>query len=152
MKRTPFRRKTPLARGNGLKRTGRLKPISDRRAGRTDDRRAAVAEAFSGPDGNRCALAYRGNCMGPINGHELIGRYAFSEGIYMPENILPMCDMHNGWVEDNPYEATLIGVRIPGANKPTDTVFRFFALRRSRAERMWPQLPVYAETEIGPRA
>jgi hypothetical protein len=104
-RRTPLNRKTPLRSGKGLargssqlRRTGALRPVSDRRAA---DRaaNAAVRNRVFARDGG-CLLAGRpdaGRCVGRLTFHHL--RKAGQGGPYTARNGVALCAGHNDWIE-----------------------------------------------------
>ena len=57
-------------------------------------------------------------CYGPLNGHEVITR-ADGGSITDPDNIVLLCDFHNGWCDLNHDEADL--PRVPGPT-PLETL------------------------------
>ena len=48
---------------------------------------------------------------GPVNGHEVLKR-SRGGSITDMENVVLLCDWHNGWVEDNPREAHAMGLAL----------------------------------------
>lgn len=70
---------------------------------------------FGPPDTWHCTLwgdprvLVMGPCHGPIHGHELLKR---SQGgsITDMENIILLCDYHNGWIENEPAKAYAWGL------------------------------------------
>ena len=92
----------------------RLRPVSDKR--RDDNAlRAEMMEAKYGPRPWRCLaeralLGQMGPCHGEVNGHEIIKASQWRAGRLVPDNVVTLCNFHNGWVEDNPIEAHELGL------------------------------------------
>lgn len=62
------------------------------------------------------------NCRGKIEGlHELRKRSA-GGSLTNPSNLIPACNPCNGWVEDNPDEALVLGLVIREGNPIYDTL------------------------------
>lgn len=94
------------------RRTSRVKPFSDSRRAEFPVRdlvRAAVFER----DGGCVADTWRQPCIGPLTPHHL--RKAGQGGAYTEDNLVTLCSMHNGMVEDYPHEATARGLVIKAA-------------------------------------
>lgn len=123
MKRTPLRRITPL---------NRLAPISQvsrKRAVTNIERGRMMREAFGPRENWKCSwldhvvkaemmgflddaqfsrlIAVK--CHGSVHGHELRKR---SQGgsVTDPANVVLLCNLHNGWVEDFPALAERVGL------------------------------------------
>lgn len=99
--------------------------MSDRRRAQLDERRA-VREAVFARDRWQCQIPahMRRECMGGITPHHL--RKASAGGPYTEDNLTTLCEFHNGWVEDNPCEAYLIGLVVrplppPGCHEKATT-------------------------------
>lgn len=140
MKRTPLRRSGPLRRGSSRLRRTPLRSVSARSANRAGERSAAVEQARA-THGERCCAGYLGKCLGPVHGHELIARSRWAEGKYVAANIVPLCNLHNGWVEDNPAAALLVGLRVPwhpGGLAETLERLGENAEHRRNVEAVWP--------------
>lgn len=128
-RRTPLRRGRPLARGNGLARTGaplrrtRLAPISARR--RADlPRRARVRDDVHARDGGCLLEQYGiGPCGGRLELHEL-RKASQGDDTYTAANGVSLCTIHNGWVEDNPLLAHVLGLVIRAGDDPADATAR----------------------------
>lgn len=109
MKRTPLRRNTPKARGWV---SGRRTRLRSRGASRQADRRSdgVVRAAVFARDGQVCRMAWHQDteCVGRLTPHHL--RKASSGGAYSLENLVALCEFHNGWVEDHPQAATQLGL------------------------------------------
>lgn len=114
MKRTELRRRTPLRRG------GRLKPRSKKMATLYRAQRIPLIVATLeqrpwcelGPRIAQVDMAGARDCRGRASTlHELRKR---SQGgsIVDPANVLPACAPCNGWVEDNPRLAAMVGLVI----------------------------------------
>ena len=96
-----------IPRRTGLKRTGRLNPMSARRRKVNAERRRA-AESL---DGEPCWLTTV-VCTGQAeHWHELVGR-AQGGSLVDPRNLVPACDRCNGWVEDHPETAAALGYKV----------------------------------------
>lgn len=143
------RRKRPIKRTALPQRRSRPKSVSERRKARQDERKAATGDLSA------CWLDFAGGCFGAVNGHEIIGRYAWAEGIYHAPNIVPLCNRHNGWVESNQRRAELLGLRLPGwVHKDSrDWMLRDAATTRKEAKSRWgqPDAPPPVPTATGPR-
>jgi hypothetical protein len=61
---------------------------------------------------NPIGLALLGPCYGPVNGHELKKASAWRAGRLDPDNVVLLCNGHNGAVENHPIEATKLGLVI----------------------------------------
>lgn len=103
MKRSSLKRNTPLPRGDSkLARTGRLRPVSRRKA---KERRQAepVVQAMYKRDHRQCALRFlrpeTGDCMGPSTPHHL-RKQSKERGGWDLDNLLTLCARHNDWVEN----------------------------------------------------
>lgn len=112
-RRTGMSRRTPLARGGGLRRTGRI--YSDRRLAELADesaaRRAAVAAA-SERDGHRCTaapLVPLVACWGPLDGHEPLTRGRGGDPLNA-DHIDMVCRGHHEWIGANITAATELGL------------------------------------------
>jgi hypothetical protein len=114
----------------------RLRPVSAKRAAARDDAEPTVQIVYS-RDGHRCvlapdnramftlmvsgrrngklalaeALSAVGKCAGQaLTPHHL--RKAGQGGSWSPENLVTLCAAHNGWVENEPEKAHLLGLVI----------------------------------------
>ena len=97
-----------------------MRQISKKRAALMLQRRKMMEEKF-GPRPWRCQFWDYANpwmtefsfpaCFGEVNGHELVKR---SQGgsIIDPANVVPLCNGHNGWIEDKPDTARWMGLVI----------------------------------------
>lgn len=91
----------------------RRKPLaheSGRRAAQREQRRAITAPLA----GAVCQARPLGGCMGPIVGHEVVKRSQVRDAHMDPRLVIGVCAAHNSWVEDNPYEAQIAGLSVPG--------------------------------------
>ena len=104
-----------------MKRTP-LRPVSKHRQ-KVNRERRKIQEAGWGPkDTWRCwfrdrpnALSLAGPCLGEVWGHEILKRSRAGqtdENLLNIEGQVPLCNRHNGWVEDHDPEATLLGLSI----------------------------------------
>jgi len=118
----PLQRRTPLARGEGLRRdtpgarawTSKARtPIAPRSSKRIveDRERAKVMARVRDRDGGRCQLAagFGTPCFGEIHGHEIVKASAWRSGRLDESNIVLACNRHNGDVEDHPALAESLG-------------------------------------------
>jgi 5-methylcytosine-specific restriction endonuclease McrA len=141
MKRTALRRKTPLASGGGLRRTGIVPPRASslaRRGGwkakrsspRVDEWPEITAAVYA-RDG-RCLLhgsGVGGGCFGkPLTPHHL--RKSGQGGPDSVENVVALCAFHNDWVETAGKVAHLLGLVIRNGETWED------AWRRMRCNRL----------------
>ena len=92
--------------------SGRRTPLESRGARRThdkpsEDKTRAVVFAR---DYQTCRLGWHqdSECTGPLTVHHL--RKAGAGGAYVVDNLVTLCAGHNTWVEDNPNEATMLGL------------------------------------------
>jgi 5-methylcytosine-specific restriction endonuclease McrA len=108
MKRTELQRKTPLKRVGQPRRT---KPLvhesAKKRAGRGE--RAEIRRQVFERDGYRCQLTAPHACaFSHLTFHHLLK--ASAGGEYSLDNGLTLCVVANDWVEDNPDQATRLGL------------------------------------------
>lgn len=89
-----------IERRTELRRTGRIRSVSRRRAASSTARADVVAAVFDRDRG--CRLRHRGDCYGRPTPHHL--RKAGAGGADSIENLVELCEFHNGWVEDHPDE------------------------------------------------
>lgn len=134
MKRTRLGRKTPLAGGGTLRRTGFAPPRASslaRRGGWKAKRSSARVEgwpeikaAVYARDG-RCLLhgsGVGGGCFGkPLTPHHL--RKSGQGGPDTVENVVTLCGFHNDWIETAPRAAHLLGLVI-WAGETTEGAWR----------------------------
>jgi hypothetical protein len=115
-RRTRLARGAPLARGastlarSALDRRTRLAARSVRKLAAAGEE-ARVRSAVFVRDGHRCQfppVTGAPPCFGPLTFHHL--RKASAGGAYSEANGLTLCAFHNGWVEDNPTDAFLLGL------------------------------------------
>ena len=137
----PPKRRTPLKAGKGLargtsqlKRTGRLKPMSDKRRAEHDASRPVVAAVLA-RDG-RCLLAGHseaGRCFGHLTPHHL--RKDGQGGAWTLDNLVTLCSSHNDtWVEQNRPAAHRLGLVLDRGEATDD------AWARMRAAGLVPDL------------
>lgn len=110
-----------------MKRT-RLKPISDHRR-EINAERARLQEEAWGPRPwycrfNEFALALYettgevvdgGRCFGTVNGHEILWRGragSTDENLLDIARQVPLCNLHNGWVDTHPLESKRMGLAV----------------------------------------
>lgn len=93
-------RKKAMARGEGPKRTGRIKPMSDKRRAAIPSR-VEVRKAVLKRDGYRCRLRDVpgvGECMGELQMHEKL-KASQGKDTYTVENGATLCSHHNTLIE-----------------------------------------------------
>ena len=93
MKRTPIRR------------------LSDKRRKENAERKRAMLEKFGPKDKWRCqgAMFMDVRCYGAVHGHEILKR-SRGGSITDMDNVVLLCDFHNGLVEDYPEQAHEAGL------------------------------------------
>lgn len=100
-----------MKRGGPLKRTGRLKPMSDRTRSRIDERsavRAAVHERDRGCVAVDLVPSVR--CAGPLDVDEIKPRSGGGDP-YDPDHCQVLCRAHHDWKGANPQAAHDLGLR-----------------------------------------
>jgi hypothetical protein len=107
MKRTKL---TPKDHADNRRRNP-IKPVSDRRAAQSSQRRDVVAEVIA-RDGRCMARAYGApeQCMGALVAHEVVKRSQMRDAHLDVENCLAVCWRHNSWIEDEPKLAKELGL------------------------------------------
>ena len=98
-----------------MKRT-RLNPVSKKRRDQNVER-AKILEAAWGPRPWVCVFKFRpewkkifgGECFGEVNGHELVKSVHGGSRVDI-SNIRPVCNYHNGAIEDYPKVAHELGL------------------------------------------
>lgn len=108
----------------------RVNPMSDKRHAENVQRREAMIRVRN-RDGHECVGAkfipqsvtsyLPEPCFGPLNGHEIITR-ADGGSITDPNNIVLLCDFHNGWCDLNYDDAKARGFREPRWNPESSKV------------------------------
>ncbi len=95
----------------------RLRPVSKRREREIAERRVMLEENFGPRDTWQCWVSHRpamalimGGCYGAVNGHEIVKRSQWRDGILEPKNILMLCNLHNEFVEREPDIAHKFGL------------------------------------------
>lgn len=100
MKRSPQpKRKKPLQRESSRRRA--------QRAARQQAGAAAVQASGA------CQLYRLGGCGGGLVPHELVKQSALRDARLVERNVIGVCWVHNGWIEDHPRDAQRYGVSIP---------------------------------------
>jgi len=103
VKRTPLKRKTPLARG------GRVNPVSAKRREENAERRKVV-ERMVQQRGPICQAQVPDICFNlAVDAHEVLPR-GRGGSITDPKNILLVCRRCHEWIGANPREATERGL------------------------------------------
>lgn len=120
-------RRTPLAQGSGLKRTGRVKPRrSTPRRGRlvlTGDARRELRRATFDRAGGRCEAGVDPSCPGRLDleAFEWHHRKLRSQGgDDVHENSLALCPACHSWVHRHPAAAKRLGLIVPAWAHPAD--------------------------------
>ena len=75
------------------------------------EQRRAITAPLRG--GGLAKHARSAECMGPIVGHEIVKRSQAKDAHLNPVSSSVRAP-HNSWVEDNPYEAQIAGLSVPG--------------------------------------
>lgn len=99
----------------------RLSPMSKKRRASLAERERVRLEVFQRDGG--CVMFWHvglpvreeskspvPECGGPMTPHHK--RKASACGPYIPENLVTLCAVHNGWVEDEPDDAYALGLTI----------------------------------------
>ena len=125
-------RRTPLKRTSGLARSGRLKPMSDKKVAGIDARAEIREEVFK-RDGRKCLFSgyvesflsfpeSPADLVVELEGCLLIGLRCFGElsvhhvikssagGPYRADNLITLCHRHNGFAEEHPALAAAMGL------------------------------------------
>lgn len=112
--RTPLRNRAPLRAAGGLLRRTPLAKVSQRRHAENQERWPIVTELRARQIAV-CGFTFCQRCRrrGQVNGHELLSR-AQGGSITDPANIRLVCDVCNGWFEDNPIPAAWDGWKNSG--------------------------------------
>ena len=87
----------------------RPKPVSDRRRGENAERARLLLQRFGPKDHWSCGYGAPAFCFGPVNGHEILKRSRGGSILDM-DNVVLLCDYHNGWCEDHPLLAHEMGL------------------------------------------
>jgi hypothetical protein len=99
---------------------GRIKPISDKRRAENVVRAERMEEKF-GPRPWDCqfgkVVRFAGvavpmsflSCFGEVNGHEILKTSQGGSRVDM-DNVVPLCNYHNGLIEDEPVMARQLGL------------------------------------------
>ncbi len=113
MKRSGPLRSDPEKAAAWRRRSKKLKPVSDKRREGSPARRAVVAKAMDAV-GGQCSLSVakfgplRHRCGGGATPHHILK--ASQGGGYDQSNIVILCAVANGLVEDYPTDAWLVGL------------------------------------------
>lgn len=87
-----------------MKRSGRPKPMSDRRRSEQGERQRVVQDAYD-RDNHDCRarlLVPHIRCGGRLDPHEVIPRSAWRAGYLVLSNVFTICRNHHRWIGDNP--------------------------------------------------
>lgn len=111
-RRTPMRR-TGISRGDSRMRRTRLSPVSDKRAGESDERFEVRSAAWHRA-GGRCEAEHivpEVQCAGPMDVDEIVPRGVRPGGHLDIDNVQLVCRAHHDWKHANPAEAQARGLR-----------------------------------------
>lgn len=89
-----------------------MRRVSEKRAERRGERDLAVDRAFA-REGWRCVardLVVDLDCRGQLDAHEIVPRSAWADGVYDPDNIVPVCRAHHDWITNHESEAHALGL------------------------------------------
>lgn len=147
MKRSGIRRSAPIKATQWRSRSSLR---SGGRASVSNPDRLRIVAALS-----RCAIEGLGRegCFGSVVGHEMRKR---SQGgpIDQEWNVVGLCAQHNGWVEDHPMVAELVGLVAPTCamvwGGEDGLVVRAEADRVRVANTVHPKWPVWPAWRLGP--
>lgn len=107
-----MKRAEPLRRSGWLRRRTPLRPVSPKRRA-YHGKHAAMVQLVLERD-QRCQL--RGSdCFGPLTPHHLLK--SSQGGTDDPQNMVALCQWHNGWVEREPITAQILGLVIKGSTR-----------------------------------
>lgn len=107
-----MKRSAPLRRGAPLRRTGRPKAVSAKRAEENEERRDVrmLVSARSGGWCEACRLIGKEGHTRPASDlHEILTR-ARGGSIVDPKNLLHVCRPCHDWITDHPREAAELGL------------------------------------------
>jgi hypothetical protein len=120
VKQTPLERRTPLRRGRGLARGGRLKPMSQNTRERIPERQVVREEAIRRA-GGRCQMrdvVPEVRCWGDLEVDEVCSRGVNPGGQYDVDNTQVACSAHHQWRTREPEEARKRGLRLESWERP----------------------------------
>jgi hypothetical protein len=122
-RRKPLKRKTPLTSTSELKRTGRLKPASTKRAKLLRERRAVIERVMVGRSCEAHVLIaqvdQRHVCARTaVDVHEPLTR-ARGGSIVDPSNMIPVCRSCHDWIHAHPKDAQQVGLLLSRYGKQT---------------------------------
>lgn len=110
--KTPLRSTTRLRTGKPLKRTKRIKPMSDKFRAKLPARKTCL-EAVRRRCGGKCEARVSPRCTGRFDhGHEPRKR-ARGADITDPAQVVAVCWLCDDWISHNEAEATRRGLLIP---------------------------------------
>ena len=101
-------------RSSTLKRTP-IKQVSDKRREVNKQRKEVLENHFGPRDKWVCSVPHLipTRCWGAVNGHEILSRARAGrtdENLLDVSGIILVCNHHNTWIEDNPAEASALGL------------------------------------------
>jgi hypothetical protein len=109
----PLARKPMARKPSVLKRT-RINPMSEKRKTVNRQRQEAMLAKFGKRETWKCMgqdiMPHK--CFGEIHGHEILSRSRSGQSdknLTDMDGIITICDWLNGWIEDNPSKAYLLG-------------------------------------------
>lgn len=95
-------------------RRARPAPVSAKRAGKADERRAVVALVVARDKvcqaANLHALISDLPCGGRLDPHERIPRSAWAAGYYVADNVVLVCEHAHRWIDNHPNGAHALGL------------------------------------------
>jgi hypothetical protein len=95
----------------------RVKPVSDKRHKENIERRKMMMDVRYRDVDCQAKGVIPAPCHGPLNGHELRKTSAGGSRVD-PDNVILLCDFHNGWCENHPIEAWCLGFVIRRTRPP----------------------------------
>jgi hypothetical protein len=114
------RRSSRALRGGGFVKRTPLRPVSKKRQKVNVERRRVQEQAWGPQDEWRCwfrdrpaSMSLAGPCAGGVWGHEILKRSragSTDANLLDIDNQVPLCNLHNSWVEDHPDKAHWLGL------------------------------------------
>lgn len=96
-----------------MKRGGRLRPVSKKRASQEAERRRVCKVVLERDRQCMGQHVFRHRCIGGLVVHEVIPRSLWPGGWLEPDNCIAVCWWLNGWIEDHTAEAVELGLAKP---------------------------------------